>query len=69
MSYGDFVAQITERGATAINRDRDRKSTSFVFKGRTWECADAARAAMTEGLSDGYEMDYCLNEHCKAKEE
>lgn len=68
MSYGDFVAQITERGATAVTRDRDAKLTSFVFEGRTWICSDAARTSMTAGLSDGYEMAYCLAEHCTPKD-
>ena len=64
MSYGDFVAQITERGATAIVRNRDAKLTTFVYKGRSWLCVDAARGPMAAGLADGFEMDYCLAEHC-----
>ena len=68
MSYGDFTAQIEQRGATAITRDREAKSTYFSYEGRTWICADAARPAMTSDLADGYEMSYCLAEHCTAKE-
>ena len=68
MSYGDFTAQITQRGATAISRDRDAKLTSFIYHGKTWICVDAARAPMTAGLADGYEMEYCLAEHCQPKE-
>ncbi len=69
MSYGDFTAQITARGATEIVRDRNAKSTSFVYKGKAWVCTDSARPTMTAGLADGYEMDYCIAESCTAKPE
>ncbi len=68
MAYGDFVERITERGATAITRDREAKTTSFVYKDRTWVCTDKARAAMTAGLAEGFEMEYCLAENCTPKE-
>jgi hypothetical protein len=68
MSYGSFDERITERGASAIKRDRDAKTTSFVYKDKTWGCVDKKRAAMTAALADGYEMDYCLNEYCTVTE-
>ncbi len=68
MSYGDFTEQITQRGAKDIKRDRTTKTTTFVYKEQTWVCADSQRSPMAAGLSDGYEMEHCLSEHCKLKD-
>jgi hypothetical protein len=68
MSYDDFAARIAERGATEVKRDRDSKTTSFVYKDRAWTCTDKARISMTLELADGYEMDYCLSQYCTARQ-
>ena len=64
MSYGDFSAQITARGAVAVTRSAETKTTSFEYNGQLWNCTFKNQPAMTSDLADGYEMDYCLAQFC-----
>ncbi len=66
MSYGDFSAQIKERGALAITRIAAEKTTHFQFEGQHWICTDKNRAVMTNELASGYEMGYCLGLYCES---
>jgi len=65
MSYGDFTAQITARGASAIKRSRETNTTTFAYKEQAWKCSFKNQPAMTNDLADGCEMDYCLAEYCE----
>lgn len=67
MSYGDFNTQIKARGATAILRVADEKLTRFMFEDLGWTCSDKNRPQMTNELSDGYEMGYCLALYCEPR--
>ena len=65
MSYGDFSAQITGRGALTIVRSRETKAVSFEYKGQFWQCPGKNQTAMASDLADGYEMEYCLGQFCE----
>ena len=64
MSYGDFVAQIKERGASEVDRSSADKVTYFKYQGTPWSCTFRNQALMRNELADGYEMVYCLNRYC-----
>jgi hypothetical protein len=65
MSYGDFTAQLVQRGAKNVQRARPSKAVTFEFEGQQWRCVGAAVDTMTRELADGYEMAYCLKNYCE----
>jgi hypothetical protein len=65
MSYGDFTAQVLQRGARDVHRSRPSKAMIFEFEGQHWRCLGPEVATMTQELADGYEMAYCLRHYCE----
>jgi len=65
MSYGDFTAQVRQRGATDVTRVTGTKSMELTYQGKLWRCDERQVREMTRELADGYEMDYCLSRYCE----
>ena len=65
MSYGNFSAQVTARGAIEVKRSKENNNTSFQYKDQKWQCTFKNQIPMTADLADGCEMDYCLKEYCE----
>ncbi len=65
MFFGSFDMQITNRGATNIDRLSPERRTHFDYEGKRWVCLDPQRRLMTNELADGYEMSYCVARYCE----